>query len=253
MPAYGTRVTDETRETIAELVRAVPLDFGGGSSLTKALVFADLIAAFGLRDAVEIGVYRGRSLLPIAAVLRDTGGGRVIGIDPWAADAALQRDDHEVGAVVNEWARAHPWEETYQEVLQRIDAFGLAAHCEILRTTSAEAAATIPDASVGLVHVDGNHDRDAVQRDVEQYLPKLQPGGFLALDDASWSSVRPILEELRGELEPVFHLHDALPLHDEQPTDFAVFRVPGEPPGAQDAAPPPRRSWLSRLRGGDGS
>ncbi len=73
MPEYGSRVTPETRALLAEIVAAVPLDFGGGSSLTKALVFADLIAAFGIRDAVEIGVYRGRSLLPVAAVLRARG------------------------------------------------------------------------------------------------------------------------------------------------------------------------------------
>jgi predicted O-methyltransferase YrrM len=227
---YGARVTPETRALLAEIVAAVPLDFGGGSSLSKALVFADLIAAFGIHDAVEIGVYRGRSLLPVAAVLRAQGAGRVVGIDPWSADAALQADDHEVGAVVNDWARAHPWEETYTEVLGRIDTFGLAGHTEILRMTSADAAARIPDGSVGLVHVDGNHDQAAVQADVDLYLPKLQPGGFLALDDASWSSVRAVMANLDGGLEPVFHLHDALPLHDDQPTDFAVYRVPGEPP-----------------------
>jgi predicted O-methyltransferase YrrM len=134
--------------------------------------------------------------------------------------------------------------------MARIDELGLGAHCEVLRMTSEEAASRIPDGSVGLVHVDGNHDRAAVEADVERYLPKLHPGGFLALDDASWASVRPVLEDLRGRLEPVFHIHDALPLHDEQPTDFAIFRVPGEAP---PPAPPPslgtrRRAGLRRGR-----
>lgn len=56
--------------------------------------------------------------------------------------------------------------------------------------------------------------------------PKLRPGGLLALDDASWASVRPTLEELRERLIPLLHLHDAAHIYDEQETDFAVFRLP---------------------------
>jgi predicted O-methyltransferase YrrM len=226
-PGYGRAISPEAARQLGEIVDAVPLDFGGGSGETKALVFADLIVRFGLRDAIEIGVYRGRSLLPIAAMLRMQGAGRVIGIDPWSVDAALQGDAHEVGPIVNDWVRAHPWEQTYAEVVGRIEALGLGDYCELMRMTSAEAAPLIPNASVGLVHIDGNHDRAAVELDVELYLPKLRPGGFLALDDASWNSVRPLLEELRSRLEPVFQLYDGIPLHDEQPTDFAVFRVSG--------------------------
>jgi hypothetical protein len=226
MPAeYGARVTPETRALLAEIVAAVPLDFGGGSSLTKALVFADLIAAFGIRDAVEIGVYRGRSLLPVAAMLRIIGSGVATGIDPWSVDEALQEETHAVGAGVNEWVRSHPWEETYQSVVERIDGYHLAEHCRILRMTSEEAAPQFADASVDLVHVDGNHDQAAVERDVELYLPKLKPGGFLVLDDASWDSIRPVVEDLRGRLDHVFGLSDFLNLHEDQPNDFAILRV----------------------------
>jgi hypothetical protein len=94
-----------------------------------------------------------------------------------------------VGPAVNDWSRPHSWEQTYAEVVERIEEFGLAGHCELMRMTSAEAAHRIPDASVGLVHIDGNHDRAAVELDVRLYLPKLVPGGFLALDDASWNSI----------------------------------------------------------------
>jgi predicted O-methyltransferase YrrM len=76
------------------------------------------------------------------------------------------------------------------------------------------------------VHIDGNHDRGAVEQDVRLYEPKLRPGGLLVLDDASWASVRPTMEELRTRLAPVLHLHDAARLYDDQETDFAVFRVP---------------------------
>jgi predicted O-methyltransferase YrrM len=226
MPSYGRKLHPEVRAFIEDVVASVPVDFGGGSGSGKALVLADLIARFGITDTVEIGVYRGRSLLPVAAMLRVVGGGVATGIDPWGVDEALQHDEHAVGPRVNDWVRSHPWEETYQGVLARVEALRLQDHCRILRMTSEEAAPQIPDGSVGLVHIDGNHDRAAVERDAELYLPKLRPGGFLVLDDASWDSIRPVAEALRSKLELVFQLCDFLAVHDDQASDFLVLRAP---------------------------
>jgi hypothetical protein len=225
VPAYGRYLHAEVRQFLEEVVASVPVDYGGGSGSGKALVIADLIAHHGVRETVEIGVYRGRSLLPVAAMLRIIGSGVATGIDPWSVDEALQEETHAVGAGVNEWVRSHPWEETYQSVVERIDGYHLAEHCRILRMTSEEAAPQFADASVDLVHVDGNHDQAAVERDVELYLPKLKPGGFLVLDDASWDSIRPVVEDLRGRLDHVFGLSDFLNLHEDQPNDFAILRV----------------------------
>jgi Methyltransferase domain len=226
VPAYGRHLHADVRQLIEEVVQSVPVDYGGGSGSGKALVIADLIAQFGVRDTIEIGVYRGRSLLPVATMLKIAGAGVATGIDPWVADEALQEDTHAVGPEVNEWVRSHPWDDTYQSVVDRIEQYSLTEHCRILRMTSEAAAPQIPDASVGLVHVDGNHDRAAVEQDVELYLPKLKPGGFLVLDDASWDSVRPVIEELRGRLEYVFQIGDFLNLHEAQPNDFVILRTP---------------------------
>jgi hypothetical protein len=226
MPSYGRQLHPEVRAFIEEVVASVPVDFGGGSGSGKALVLADLIARFGITDTVEIGVYRGRSLLPVAAMLRVVGGGVATGIDPWGVDEALQHDEHAVGPRVNDWVRSHPWEETYQGVVQRVEQLRLQDHCRILRMTSEEAAPQLADRSVGLVHIDGNHDRAAVDRDAELYLPKLVPGGFLVLDDASWDSIRPVAEALRSDLEVVFQLCDFLAVHDDHASDFLVLRVP---------------------------
>ena len=208
------------------MVRSVPTDFGGGASAAKVLAISDLMIRFDVHDAVEIGVYRGRFLLPIAEALRFRGAGRVIGIDPWSAAEALQRDDHEVGPVVNEFVRAHPWEDIYESLVARIDKRGLGSHVELMRMTSRDAAERIPDRSVGLVHVDGNHDPDAVELDVRLYEPKLRPGGLLVLDDTLWASVQPTVAELRARLRPILHMVDLVgAFDDEQPSDFVVFRI----------------------------
>lgn len=193
MPAYGRFLHSEVRQFIEEVVASVPLDYGGGSGSAKALVIADLIARDGVRDTIEIGVYRGRSLLPVAAMLRITGAGVATGVDPWSVEEALQEETHAVGPEVNEWVRSQPWDETYQSLLKRIEDSRLTEHCRVLRMTSEEAAPEFAEASVDLVHIDGNHDQAAVERDVELY---------------------------------VFAVSDFMNLHEDQPNDFAVLRVP---------------------------
>ena len=226
VPAYGRSLHPEVMQFLEEVVASIPVDYGGGSGSAKALVIADLIAKHRIQNTVEIGVYRGRSLLPVATMLRISGAGVATGIDPWSAGEALQEETHAVGPEVNEWVRQHDWEGTYQSVVDRIESYLLTDHCRLLRMTSEEAAPQIPDASVGVVHVDGNHDQAAVLRDAELYLPKLSPGGFLVLDDASWDSIRPVVEELRTRLKVVFQLNDFINLHEDQPNDFVVLQTP---------------------------
>jgi hypothetical protein len=52
----------------------------------------------------------------------------------------------------------------------------------ILATTSQEAAPDVPEGFCFLV-VDGSHRYEDVKRDIEDYLPKLKPGGIVFFDD----------------------------------------------------------------------
>jgi predicted O-methyltransferase YrrM len=226
-PLPGPALTPELRADIDRVLEGIPVDFGGGSGHAKAYAFASLVVGQGVRRAVEIGVYRGRSLLPLATALRATGGS-AIGIDPYMADEALQFDDHAGGTdSARDWARETDWTAIHNSVLRNAAAFRVEPQIELWRMTSEEAADRIDPGSVDLVHVDGNHDAAAVERDVELYLPKLGAGGFIALDDASWPSIRPTARRLEDQLERVFELHDTqAQLYDAGGSDFAVYRVP---------------------------
>jgi hypothetical protein len=93
----GRLIVKSLRRGLGRLSAALPVDEGGGSSLLKVMVLADLIVALDLCQVVEIGVYRGRLLLPPAMVMAALVRGKVVGIDPYSAEAAVQRDDHDVG------------------------------------------------------------------------------------------------------------------------------------------------------------
>lgn len=221
----GLHVPDAALRAIGAAIDAVPIDYGGGSSITKALVVADLVLEHGLETYVEIGVYRGRSLLPIGALFAELGRGTAFGIDPYSLAEAMQDDlDHfpeETAREVNEFVRSQDWDAMHDTVVGLIGTLGCGDHCEIVRSTSADAVERFADASIDVLHIDGNHDTDSVRADLDAYRPKLAPGGFVVLDDASWPSVRPVHAELSDTGERVFELLD-LP----RMNDFAVFRIP---------------------------
>lgn len=217
----------EMRRDLEQVSRSIPSDDGGGSSLLKVLVLGHLIASEGLDRVVEIGVYRGKLMLPLARLMRLLGRGEVVGIDPYSAEAAIQRDVEREGINLVEWPSTVDWEGLHQEVLDAISRWGLEGHARLLRQRAEDAAGSFASAPIDLLHVDGNHDREAVTQDVELYLPYLRDGGYLVMDDVAWPSVRPLYERLVREHELVFELVENgvyLWPHDG-PNEFGVLRV----------------------------
>lgn len=223
--APGAQLDPGLRDAMRAVAAQVPVDDGGGGSMLKSLVLGELAVVHGLQTVVEIGVYRGRILLPLAVAMARQGG-QAVGIDPYSADEAVQTDDHGRGIDLAAWAHGVDWEGLHRSVLEGIDRHGLRDHCRLVRATSVDAAAEFAPASIDLLHVDGNHDRAAVERDVALYLPKVRPGGFVVLDDASWPSVRPTLARLLDEHELIFQLFDGGAFVDGVGgNDFAVLRL----------------------------
>jgi hypothetical protein len=224
--AVGGSVDVSLRRDLTRVCATIPVDEGGGSSLLKAMTLATLIVTRDLHLVVEIGVYRGRLLVPMAIAMASLGRGEAVGIDPYSATAAVQTDDHDRGLDLVEWPRTVDWDNLYAEVSARIRHLGLEDYCRVIRARSADVAASFELATIDLLHVDGNHDRDAVARDVELFLPKVRPGGIVVLDDVSWPSVRPTYDSLlvsHDLIVQVVDLDDLLSTG--QANDFAAFRL----------------------------
>lgn len=217
-----TQPSADIRALLNGVIEQVPIDFGGGSGLAKAETFAALIADHGLASYLEIGVYRGRSLFPVAALFRHRGRGIAVGIDPWSFVAAEQHDVElfppEAAAGVAAWNRAMDWDALYAEVTMRAKALGVEEHVRLIRATSADASSLIGAGTVDVLHIDGNHDREAVLFDVRTYLPKVRPGGFVLFDDAWWPSV----QEARALVATTGQEVKA-----DRENDFIVYRLPG--------------------------
>jgi hypothetical protein len=191
---YGSRLSDGLAATIAGAMLDVPVDFGGGCPILKGFLLADLIVDRRMNLAVEIGVYRGRSIVPQALAFKSLGAGRVIGIDPYRAAVARQTDDHEAPlAILDDFVERTDWDGLYLETQGRLSRLGVGDFGELRRMTSHEAADSFADRSVDMLHIDGNHDLAAVLDDLTCCLPKLRHRAYLVMDDASWRAIRPAL------------------------------------------------------------
>jgi hypothetical protein len=226
-PTLGSGLDENVRRDLETVSASIPVDDGGGASLLKIFLLAELIVAEKLTRIVEIGVYRGRLFLPLGRLMARLGRGEMVGIDPYSADAAVQRDVELEAIDLVRWPSTIDWETMYREVSDGIGRWKMGKSARLIRKRGEETADLFADATIDLLHVDGNHDREAVTRDVELYMPHLRDGGYLVMDDIAWPSVRPVYEELQRRHELVFELVEK-GLHlcpQGGANDFAVLRV----------------------------
>lgn len=210
---------------LSRMLDGIPVDTGGGCSLSKAYTMATLISRHDMKSTLDIGVYRGRSFFPQAHAHREYTGGVVYGADPWSLSEAREDELSFAGAEreqeVSRFVEETDWEHLYQEVERSRSEMGYEDHSEVLRCTSAEASAHFEKNGVSfdLIHIDGNHDAEKVAQDVELYLPLLRENGYILLDDVSFESVKSAYSELNSQTRLVFQRVDQ-----DGKNDYAVFR-----------------------------
>jgi predicted O-methyltransferase YrrM len=178
---------------LAEIERVTP-DGGEWCDIAKAGHLAALVLGLRPRTIVEIGVFLGGSLVPMALAQRSyaTPEHHTLAIDPWAADASAAG---QIGVNLT-WWRELDHQEIYERFRARLRLYSLEPLVQVLRQP---ADAVTPPARIDLLHIDGNHGEQAY-RDVCRFAPCAPVGGILVLDDLDWSGggVRRGYEHARG-------------------------------------------------------
>lgn len=129
---------------------------------------------------VEVGTFLGRSLCSLGDVVEHSGKLiTVIGIDTCRGsgpEGYRQKDYH--GAVVAQHGG------TFAGPLHKnvIDC-GYGDMISLIIAPSLTAVRLFGDASVDWVHLDARHDYDNLVADIQAWLPKVKPGGWLSGDD----------------------------------------------------------------------
>jgi predicted O-methyltransferase YrrM len=152
----------------------------GWCTKAKASVLIDIILKMKPETVVEIGVWGGKSLIPMACAMRANGKGQIHGIDPWDSQASIQGSENEVNKA---WWGSINHDNILRGLIVKMYEFGLEDYCVLTKASSQEAT---PVFEIEVLHIDGNHANEMSLGDVKKWVPLMKHGGWIILDDISW-------------------------------------------------------------------
>ncbi|HNA62471.1 MAG TPA: class I SAM-dependent methyltransferase [Rhabdochlamydiaceae bacterium] len=156
------------------------IELDGWCSQEKAGVLIDLVLKVRPSVVVEVGVFGGKSLIPMAYALKVNEKGKIYGIDPWDTESSVEE-------LIND-ENKHYWsivdhDGILRKLLEKIDQFELSQQTVLIKATSEEAP-LIPN--IDILHIDGNHSEKTSTFDVTKWVPSVRKGGFIIFDDIKW-------------------------------------------------------------------
>jgi predicted O-methyltransferase YrrM len=168
------------------LTEILPTDHQGWNSTHRWL--AQAIAEVHPQVVVEIGVWKGASVINMASWMRDLGlNGVVIAVDTWLGSAEHWGSD--------DVARIYP------QFLANVANADLRDYVLPLRLDSLNAARLLRRLEIvpDVIHLDAGHDYNSVFADLTEWWPMLRPGGvFLGDDyytDGQWPAVKVAVDQ----------------------------------------------------------
>ena len=193
----------------------------------KAFLLADWIINNPVELAVEIGIFGGKSLVPMAQAMRFAGRGVIYGIEPWSNAIAVETATNEAN---DTWWGTVDLNGVKRRFMEHVVSRQLSDHIKVIELSSDEALAVFAGPrfaqKIDLVHIDGSHAEEQALRDVARWLPLMRPGGIIVLDDICWPSVIPALQYLRDTCNPIAEVRFGAAGADGALGDgFAAFRV----------------------------
>ncbi len=174
----------------------------GWCSTEKALKLMDLIHDTQPEVCVEIGVFGGSSIYPMASALKFQKHGVIYAIDSWVKEDCI--DGYESTDPNYTWWVSLDYEKIYQDFLHMLEDFRLLKYCNVLRMNSMSAVQYFSDESIDILHIDGNHSEQSALQDVLLFFPKVKTGGYIWFDDVNWSSTRKAVLYLSDRCEVIF-------------------------------------------------
>jgi predicted O-methyltransferase YrrM len=164
---------------IESLVPSLP----GWCDVAKASQLASVALALRPNVVVEIGVFGGRSLFPMALACEFMQHGKVYAIDPWSKTASAEGYD---GPNKEYWASLDH-DGIHAHFVGTMNVLELSRRVSVVRFKSDDVH---PPETIDLLHIDGQHTDQAV-RDAERFGSKVTRGGFCFTDDDEWDGGGP--------------------------------------------------------------
>lgn len=143
----------------------------------KAIALASMVVALRPDKILELGVFGGRSIIPMALACKAIGHGQVIGVDPWSKEVAIR--EYAGQPQHQKWWSELDIERIRLGFLYKLKELDLESVVTIIRDESRNVQ---PPNVLTLVHIDGSHSETAC-KDTERFAPRVTAGGLVVMDD----------------------------------------------------------------------
>lgn len=181
-----------SKEDSKRLVEKIYPDFDqryghnwGWCSLDKAGCIIDCMDDVFTRVSdpvcVEIGVYGGKSIIPVALEMKRHGAGKIYAIDPWDNSEAVKGYEEKDYAF---WSTVD-MQGIYNIFITLLEENDCRDIVEIIRKPSDEAPHIL---DIDFLYIDGQHTVQAI-RDAKKYASQVKIGGYCVADDINWGDV----------------------------------------------------------------
>lgn len=160
----------------------------GWCDKTKSEKLYDLVIKYRPRLTLEIGVYGGRSYIPMALAHKKINYGVCVGIDPWCNNESMV--NYNPGDTNYEWWKDVDINRIYRSVINAIKTYQVENHTLLIRNTSLSIVDRFDKESIDIIHQDGNHSEQTSYEEVLRYTDKLRRGGCWIMDDTNWDTTR---------------------------------------------------------------
>ncbi len=162
----------------------------------KACVMADLVLEHKPKLVVETGIFGGKSAIPLAMALRETGSGVIYGIDPWSVEDAIageQGPEH-----VEWWSKKVDLDAIYAGFVKSTMNLNLGKYLRWIYANSTQAAKMFPERSIDFFHQDSNHSEQISCAEAKLWAPLMKRKSFWVFDDSDWCSTQKALGLIEG-------------------------------------------------------
>jgi len=126
---------------------------------------------------VEIGSHQGKSSVVLAKALEARGGGKLYCIDPFDGSGDIAATPHYKNDLDSGGATL------FQKFTKNVKKNKLASYIHPIQGLSHEVVKKFPEPHIDMIFIDGNHDWECVRQDFLDWVPKIKPGGVLAMHD----------------------------------------------------------------------
>lgn len=171
----------QNERKLLTLIRSTIVTLDGWCSERKSAVITGLVLAMRPKLMVEIGVFAGRSLLPLAITAKALDyKPTIIGIDPYSPQESAKDETPENA----KWWASVDHEAIYEKLKFNLKQSSVTEMVTIERKKSDDFN---PPQGIDYLSVDGSHTEQAT-RDAERYGPCVKIGGVAVMDDLHWAS-----------------------------------------------------------------